>query len=758
MSPRPDMKAGVIRLNEEVRAISEPAYGLTRPPLSIAVPVGAENPVGHIRLYRQPILAAAERAGRAMARDAGRASAVWHKTTLGVCCFAMVLRHELIHAACHLGRFHGGGRWPYEAMPTGVHELLAEFFKDKPWRDPLPVTLQPRPEAMQRWLDWWHAQQGMLSASNPYRQHLPLRALRPEPVREVAKRLVVPYRTEAKSMEISDVAGGLDEGLLAGFLDSTASPLPPEGVSAGHIRLGQTGLLELLGFARAALEDGLLGGVEVRLYEQKPDNVEVPVHANEVPLNVESLEALFIGSAELDERARADVNRLWSAVSDRDDGLPLEVFQSRPWDLRMLQEMHRWFAAATDVGEGEFSSMVIDIKTRRPCDHFLWEETLIQMRAGESVERRLAHCLDDLAALLERVRSLLRSGRIGEVTGQAEALGAYVKSSGVTLIHPIYLPFPRDVVLKYFGHSGTGASSDGVVADSALQASEEAEKNVRKFEESAARRFAFDDSAADGAPLATLARAYQIEKDETFWTAATWIRVFESPRRAELLEKLLRQAFDGRDPMPLDGELADWRRCLEGRLRLRLEAVHPSPARYKKWLGEEIENGGEFRHLVPHVARVAKGKTHLEGGTHVDALIVNESNGFAVAIEAKVLSDISPYVTYDMRRNQIARNLDVMMDDARTHGARYEGLEPMFLARRSDRTLFLLQTPRVFQRPGRSRLYWYKYHDYIASDGAIQADLPHRTADECAGWGRRIGWLTWEDCREIDGTICQWLT
>jgi len=37
-------------------------------------------------------------------------------------------------------------------------------------------------------------------------------------------------------------------------------------------------------------------------------------------------------------------------------------------------------------------------------------------------------------------------------------------------------------------------------------------------------------------------------------------------------------------------------------------------------------------------------------------------NGVAVIFEAKALSDISTHVTFDLARNQLARNIDVMLD------------------------------------------------------------------------------------------------
>ena len=47
------------------------------------------------------------------------------------------------------------------------------------------------------------------------------------------------------------------------------------------------------------------------------------------------------------------------------------------------------------------------------------------------------------------------------------------------------------------------------------------------------------------------------------------------------------------------------------------------------------------------------------------------ATGVAVIFEAKVLSDISAHVTFDLARNQLARSIDVMLEanSARRPGA-----------------------------------------------------------------------------------------
>ena len=73
---------------------------------------------------------------------------------------------------------------------------------------------------------------------------------------------------------------------------------------------------------------------------------------------------------------------------------------------------------------------------------------------------------------------------------------------------------------------------------------------------------------------------------------------------------------------------------------------------------------------IPYILRAAKGKKRsLEGPTHVDAILVNIDNGFGILFEAKVLSDISYQITYDTTRNQIARNIDVMLEENTSDGS-----------------------------------------------------------------------------------------
>jgi hypothetical protein len=178
-----------------------------------------------------------------------------------------------------------------------------------------------------------------------------------------------------------------------------------------------------------------------------------------------------------------------------------------------------------------------------------------------------------------------------------------------------------------------------------------------------------------------------------------------------------------------------------------LEAGLPSPPSYCSWLRKH----GSSQHLVPYVerARERNGVGNLEGPTSVDAVIVNVVNGFALLIEAKVLSDASKDVLFDTFRNQMARSMDVMLEDGQGSAT--------LAARNAKHSLFALLTPRCFQARPHSRLYGFLYEEYKRDPAALGRDLPHRDVSWSA-LAQRLGWLTFEDVNEALPGACPWLT
>lgn len=264
-------------------------------------------------------------------------------------------------------------------------------------------------------------------------------------------------------------------------------------------------------------------------------------------------------------------------------------------------------------------------------------------------------------------------------------------------------------------------------------------KSIERYE-----KFLQKHSSRKGMSLDGLRTPCQIERDEKFWISSCLMRIYHSDKRVIGLEKIFKRAF-GEAP-PFLG-IASWKECFIGNLRLFFEPSLPSPKIYKEWLFKDLKK----RHFIPYVLDSAEGKKNLEGPTSVDALLVNEGNGFGALIEAKVLSDISYSITYDTMRNQIARNIDVMLE-------KNENLCHPLDKRSPERTLFLLVTPRLYKENRSSRLYGYKFDDYKNNPQAILEDLPHRDGKiNPREISDKIGWLTWEDFNEVHEGACPWL-
>jgi len=132
-------------------------------------------------------------------------------------------------------------------------------------------------------------------------------------------------------------------------------------------------------------------------------------------------------------------------------------------------------------------------------------------------------------------------------------------------------------------------------------------------------------------------------------------------------------------------------------------------------------------------------------------MLLNADNGFAVLFEAKVLSDMSYQVSFDAMRNQIARNIDVMLE-------RNDSLPEPLSLRQPQRTLFALLTPEIFRKHPHSRLYGWLMNEYRHSPTALARDIPHRRSVDWSDVARRLGWLTWEDCEQVLPGSCPWLT
>jgi hypothetical protein len=171
-----------------------------------------------------------------------------------------------------------------------------------------------------------------------------------------------------------------------------------------------------------------------------------------------------------------------------------------------------------------------------------------------------------------------------------------------------------------------------------------------------------------------------------------------------------------------------------------------SPLSSVDWLRANLPS----RQIVPYVLDAAKRTSArvLEGPTYIDALFINLTNGFTWLIEAKVLSDVSYSISFDKNRNQIARNLNVMLDAPKPHDRLKE--------RNQNRSLFALLAPARFKLNPSSRLYGRLIPEYKAIPSSLQRALPHRTDIDWDDLSRRIGWFTFNDVELIRPGTCEW--
>lgn len=317
-------------------------------------------------------------------------------------------------------------------------------------------------------------------------------------------------------------------------------------------------------------------------------------------------------------------------------------------------------------------------------------------------------------------------------------------------MHDIYLPYSKEKVEKYFLTERTMREGSGKEVNQDF-------KHLKYYLNSAIKYNKWNESPGV-INLTNLRASCQIEKDERFWTLQTFLSIFEQEkkenRKNDLIE-LLSKGF-GKNP-PLK-DFKSWDQAIGSPedLVLIIEANIPSPIKYKEHLSQNLKS----KQFIPYVRKAAEeinGKNYrnsLEGPTNLDALIINVDTGFNIFFEAKVLSDMSYMISYDDSRNQIARNIDVMLSKHSFTGNNdlRDKMDP-------KKSLFVLLVPEKFKGDDKtSRLYNYKMKDYRSNPDTLKIDLKHR--DDINDWhsiARRIGWLSWEDFNRVNKKCCPWV-
>ena len=307
------------------------------------------------------------------------------------------------------------------------------------------------------------------------------------------------------------------------------------------------------------------------------------------------------------------------------------------------------------------------------------------------------------------------------------------------VLHQTILPFTADQLRQHFAPvAGSGER------DRHLQYYLASLEEARKYDELI--------RAGEKPTRAQTRLGRQVEKDERFWVASPLMSLYHADGgsgRERSFARLLERA-ELHPPSGFPG----WEDALGGTLDLFFEVNLPSPGHYRAWLRDHLDE----RTAIPYLKEQAEAAgARLEGATKTDAMLLAPASGVAVIFEAKVLSDISTHVTFDLARNQLARSIDVMLEANPTLPA------PLSL-RKPERTFLVLLTPRLTQ-PGRagdaiskSRLYGWLLPAYQEPHSTLLGQhLPHRGSEELAQAAERLGWASWEDCHAVVPGACPWL-
>ncbi len=304
------------------------------------------------------------------------------------------------------------------------------------------------------------------------------------------------------------------------------------------------------------------------------------------------------------------------------------------------------------------------------------------------------------------------------------------------VLHPKYLPFTSEMLLEHFAPV-TGKAPD--------------DRYLHYFQDSLLRLADHLALAEKGEPTHPQIRiGRQLEKDERFWTVTALMSLYHRPQGEGAQARAFADLLQLAHLRPPD-DFADWASALGGNLKLYFEVNLPSPPGYGKWLASHLEE----RVLIPYVREAADKATRLEGTTKADAMLLAPDTGVAVIFEAKVLSDVSTNVTFDVARNQLARSIDVMLEPG-------SGVSPLG-ERRPERTSFVLITPDLFRRRETglrgSRLYGWLMDGYTDPSSELLAKhLAHRSTHELSDVSNRLGWVSWEDVNKVMPGACSWLT
>lgn len=209
----------------------------------------------------------------------------------------------------------------------------------------------------------------------------------------------------------------------------------------------------------------------------------------------------------------------------------------------------------------------------------------------------------------------------------------------VDLMDETYLPFTENELRARFADVHRGGDAD---------------RHLKYYKSSLKRVRAYAERDESTPPTRSAMRyGRQIEKDERFWVATALMSLYV--RQPELRQTRFAQLM-AQAELPPPSRWSCWEDALGGPLDLYFEVNLPAPPDYRANLGINLKR----QMPIPHLQHLARRSGRFEGTTKVDALLVS-ATGVAVFFEAKVLSDVSSHVEYDITRNQLARLIDVSL-------------------------------------------------------------------------------------------------
>jgi len=211
------------------------------------------------------------------------------------------------------------------------------------------------------------------------------------------------------------------------------------------------------------------------------------------------------------------------------------------------------------------------------------------------------------------------------------------------------------------------------------------------------------------------ARTNQYDKAEELITFYTFAPIELRKNKANVIQEVLK--------------LANIRVQLEGEISLDFEKQFEPSKDYLKWLENEIA-----KHPVKYIRK--QGLEHIQNGksletkSHIDAVL--NSGNFLVFIETKFTSDISVQTTFNVNRNQLARIIDVGIQEAEE---------------KDKKLIILVCSPSVFYQK-RSRFFYYKIQEY-SDFQKIKEDIGWRDIEKIRHYVFAVNWLPLEKVIDV---------